>query len=209
MTGSSAQAVVLRSVNSFHLGRILLPALSAAAPHIASKVRCIISWRAQAVIEIELSRFPETETGGLLLGYSEPETGVLILEATDGGYQDVIHEVGCFQYDIAYEEHLCSLLSQLYQPPLQLVGVWHKHNFVHSENTIPFSRADENMHRQLTENGCPCISILFEKSNDHNENVHYKASVFFLSTTGDHQNITEFTTWEPSCVMNQSPKYMK
>lgn len=200
MTGSSVRTVVLKNVSSFPLGRILLPVLNAAAPHIASKMHCVISKRAQAVIEIELSRFPDTETGGLLLGYSEPENGVLILEATDSGYQDVIHEVGCFQYDIAYEEHLCSFLSQLYQPSLQLVGVWHKHNSVHSDNTIPFSSADENMHHQLMENDCPCVSILFEKSNAYNDNVWYKVSVFLLSTNGEHQNVTDSTIWgKPLC----------
>lgn len=156
---------------------------------------CVISKRAKAVMEVELSRFPDTETGGLLLGYSKPENGVLILEATDSGYRDVIHEVGCFQYDIAYEEHMCSLLSQLYQPSLQLVGLWHKHNAVHSDNIIPFSSADENMHRQLMENNCPCVSVLFEKSSGHNENVRYKTSVFLLSVNGEHQNITNFTIW--------------
>lgn len=158
-------------------------------------MHCVISKRAQAVIELELSRFPDTETGGLLLGYSEPGNGVLVLEATDSGYQDVIHEVGCFQYDIAYEEHVCGLLSQLYQPALQLVGVWHKHNAVHSDGAIPFSRADENMHRQLMENDGPCISVLFEKSNVHGGDIRYKASVFSLSTDGAHQNITDSTTW--------------
>ena len=163
-------------------------------------MQCVISKRAQAVIEAELSRFPDTETGGLLLGYSEPGADVLILEATDSGYRDVIHEIGCFQYDIAYEEHLCSLLSQLYQPSLQLVGVWHKHNSVHVDNIIPFSSADENMHRQLLENDCPCISILFEKSNAHNEDVCYKASIFLLSINGKHQNITEAVIWDkPLC----------
>lgn len=159
-------------------------------------MRCVISRRAQAVIEIELSRFPDTETGGLLLGYSEPGHGVLILEATDSGYRNVIHEAGCFQYDIAYEEHLCGLLRQLYQPSLQLIGVWHKHNSVHSGNAIPFSGADENMHRQLMENSWPCISILFEKSSDHNEDIRYKASVFLLSADGAHQNITDSTIWD-------------
>lgn len=31
-------------------------------------------------------------------------------------------------YDADYEEHLCSYLSDLYEAPLELVGVWHKHN---------------------------------------------------------------------------------
>lgn len=158
-------------------------------------MHCVISKRAQAVIALELSRFPDTETGGLLLGYSEPGNGILILEATDSGYRDVIHEVGCFQYDIAYEEHVCGLLSQLYEPALQLVGVWHKHNAIHSGGATPFSRADENMHRQLMENGGPCVSVLFEKSSVPNEEIRYQASVFLLSTDGAHQNITDSAQW--------------
>lgn len=176
------------------LGRTLLLVLGAVVPHIVSKVYCTISRRAQTVIEIELSRFPNTETGGLLLGYSEPG-GVHVLEATDSGYQDVIHEIGCFQYDIAYEEHLCNLISQLYQPPLQLIGVWHKHNSVHSNNVILFSRADENMHRQLMKNDNRCISILFEKSGRASASVRYKSSVFLLSASGEHKNITSSTMW--------------
>lgn len=163
-------------------------------------MQCIISRRARAVIEAELNLFPDTETGGLLLGYSEPGKDILILEATDSGYGDVIHETGSFQYDIAYEAHLCNFLSQLYQPSLQLVGVWHKHNAVHSGNSIPFSNADEDMHRQLMENDCPCISILFEKSDDHSEGVRYKARVFLLSIDGKHQDITEGVIWDkPLC----------
>ena len=156
---------------------------------------CTISRRAQTVIEIELGRFPDTETGGLLLGYSDPESGVTVLEATDSGYQNVIHEIGCFQYDIVYEEHLCNFLCQLYQPPLQLIGVWHKHNSVHPDNAIPFSASDENMHRQLMKNDCSCISILFEKSSGNTADVRYKASVFLLSANGEHINITDSTIW--------------
>lgn len=155
----------------------------------------MIASRAQAVIENELSRFPDTETGGLLLGYSEPGNGIFILEATDSGYRDTIHEVGSFQYDIAYEEHMCGLLSQLYHPPLQLVGVWHKHNAVHFDHRLPFSDADEAMHRQLMENGCPCVSVLFEKYCGHNEGARYKAGVFLLSSKGEHRDITNSTTW--------------
>lgn len=179
--------------------------LSAVPLHITSKVHCVISKRARAVIEVELRRYPETETGGLLLGYSEPGTGIRVLEATDSGYRDVVHEVGCFQYDIAYEEHLCIILSQLYQPSLQLVGVWHKHNTMLSDNIIPFSNADEKMHRQLMENACPCISILFEKSRGQIDDIRYKPSVFLLSINGEHQNITKSVIWDNNpCTTNHS-----
>ena len=165
-------------------------------------MNCVISRRAQAVIELELKRFPDTETGGLLLGYSEQGDNICVLEATDSGYQNVIHEVGCFQYDVAYEEHLCDFLSQLYQPSLQLIGVRHKHNAMHSCDALPFSRSDEDMHYQLMENNRPCVSILFEKSGSHNEDIHYKVNVFLLATNGEHQNITDATMWESLCTRN-------
>ena len=146
-------------------------------------------------MENELSCFPDTETGGLLLGYSELESGISILEATDSGYQNTIHTVGSFQYDAAYEEHLCNLLSQLYQPPLRLVGVWHKHNSVHSDVFLPFSLADEKIHSQLMENSCPCVSILFEKVNSSGTNIHYNTRIFLLSQDGKHRDITDATLW--------------
>lgn len=158
-------------------------------------MHCIISKRATAIIKNELSRFPDTETGGLLLGNSKAGKEIVILEATDSGYQNSIHEVSCFQYDVAYEEHVCQLLSQLYQPPLQLVGVWHKHNSVHLGGDTPFSYADENIHHQLMENGYACVSILFEKSSEKSKDVFYKTSGYLLSADGKHQNITDKMIW--------------
>lgn len=146
-------------------------------------------------MENELSRFPATETGGLLLGYSELESGISILDATDSGYQNTIHTVGSFQYDVAYEEHLCNLLSQLYHPPLRLVGVWHKHNSVHPDVSFPFSLADEKIHSQLMENSCPCVSILFEKVNSSETNIHYNTRIFLLSQDGKHLDITDVAIW--------------
>ena len=146
-------------------------------------------------MEQELSRFPDTETGGLLLGYSEPESGISILEATDSGYQNTIHTPGSFQYDTTYEEHLCNLLSLLYQPSLQLVGVWHKHNSAHPSDSLPFSSADEEIHRQLMENSYPCVSVLFEKTSKGKDSIHYDTRIFLLSPNGKHRDITDVTVW--------------
>lgn len=143
----------------------------------------------------ELSRFPDMETGGLLLGYSESEKGISILEATDSGYRNTIHTPGSFQYDTAYEEHLCNFLSQLYQPPLQLVGVWHNHNSAHLSSSLPFSSADEKIHSQLLENPFPCISILFEKTGASRKSIHYNTRIFLLSPNGDHCDITDAAVW--------------
>lgn len=142
-----------------------------------------ISMRAQTAMNNELRRFPETETGGLLLGYSDAKRGVQILEATDGGYLNVLHEEAAFEYDIPYVEHICTILSELYTPPLDIVGVWHKHNSI---SEIPFSLSDENIHRQLVENmPYPCVSVLFEKTDTLGEkHEEYKMRIFELTSSG-------------------------
>ena len=88
--------------------------------HLSVK-RYIVSARARIAMENELCRFPDRETGGLLLGYSDTLQGICILEATDGGYQNTIHEPYCFQYDDAYVTHVCGILSEMYTPPLDIV----------------------------------------------------------------------------------------
>lgn len=149
-----------------------------------------ISFQALTAIKNELDRFPGTETGGLLLGYSGTLHGISVLAATDGGYQGVIHEPNCFQYDAAYEAHICRIISELYDPPLELVGLWHKHN----QKAVPlFSCADEDMHRQLLESAdFPCLSILFERR----EEGDYDVRVFLLKKSGEHEDVTEHTIFE-------------
>lgn len=147
-----------------------------------------VTARARAVMEQELARFPHLETGGLLLGRPLPGQGVAVVEATDPGYENTIREPACFGYDPAYQEHLCQVLSGLYDPPLELVGVWHKHN---RRGTRPFSLADERMHRQLMENGGPCLSVLFEK-----EGPLYGVRVFALNPAGPHADVSAATAWQ-------------
>lgn len=127
--------------------------------------------------------FQKQKPAGLLLGYYDIKEGVQILEATDGGYLDVLHEKTVFEYDVPYVEHICNILSELYTPPLDIVGVWHKHNSI---STIPFSLADENIHRQLVENmPHPCLSILFEKNKSSNEVLDsYDMRIFELTSSG-------------------------
>ena len=139
-----------------------------------------ISPRAQTAMHNELARFPDTETGGVLLGYSSQTDGVCVLEATDGGYRNVLHEESEFSYDAAYVEHVGTVLSELYTPALDLVGVWHKHN---SPSDIPFSKADEMIHEQLTAGRAyPCLSVLFEKTGSGPDT--YAMRVFVLTASG-------------------------
>ena len=119
-----------------------------------------ICQRALRSMQCEIGRYPTVETGGILLGYVS-ETELKIVEAIDGGYKKVIREAGRFRYDIEYVEHLCEIISTLYSPPLELVGVWHKHN--HSDSPM-FSYEDCNIHHELLSiTQHKICSILFQK----------------------------------------------
>ena len=145
-------------------------------------------------MENELRRFPDTETGGLLLGYADPKQGIVVREATDSGYQNTIHEPCCFQYDNTYVAHICAVLSELYTPPLDVVGIWHKHN---STCAVAFSRADEEMHIQLLrQQDHPCLSVLFEKiSGGETDEIQYNVRVFELGDLG-HINVSQQIQWQ-------------
>ena len=143
-----------------------------------NKKKYIISSRARKAMENELCRFPNLETGGVLLGYSDKEHGIQVLEVVDGGYQYVIREMHSFQYDNEYVIHLCEQIAELYTPALKVVGIWHKHN---AQKEIPFSRADEDMHKQMLKlYDYPCISILYEKITSETESESSHAVRVFL-----------------------------
>lgn len=125
-----------------------------------------------------------------MLGYADADH-IEVLEATDGGYRNTVHEPDHFAYDPEYQGHLCGVLSGLYDPPLELIGVWHKHNSV---NPLPFSRADEGIHRQLLKGGYPCLSILFEKEAGGESS--YRVRVFLLSHDGTHRDVTDIAAWD-------------
>lgn len=137
--------------------------------------KAILSERAKKAMKNEISRFPYLETGGLLLGYYHENDDVLhVIEATDGGYHKVIHEEIAFQYDVDYVTHVCDILIHLYEPELQIIGFWHKHN---QQCKVHFSLADEKMHDQLLEmSNHPCLSILYEKTAED----EYDVLIFLL-----------------------------
>ncbi len=155
-----------------------------------------ISLRAKTAVENELACFPDDETGGLLLGYINTTDSIYILEATDSGYKNVIHEAGRFKYDIEYELHICNYLSRLYNPPLQIVGVWHKHNIINKSKDLPFSSSDKKIHQQILENSNSCISILFEKEFGNDNEIQYNMRVYLFYNNGKHIDITDFINWD-------------
>lgn len=111
------------------------------------------------------------------MGYIDvQEKKIEIVEAIDGGVH-AKHDYGTYSYDANYVSHVAGIVSELYEPCLQVIGVWHKHN--HAFNP-PFSDDDEDMHRKMLEiSGGMAVSILFQKINDDGE---YDMRTFVLRT---------------------------
>ena len=124
--------------------------------------RIRMTQRALRIMEAELARYPDDETGGILLGYIR-EKDIWVVEAIDGGMA-AVRKPHTFRYDTAYVTHVANLLAVGYTPPLEMVGLWHKHT-QDLPDRYPFSAADEELHRQLLQiTGKAGVSILFQKN---------------------------------------------
>lgn len=141
-----------------------------------------ISKRAYASMLCELEEYPKVETGGVLLGYSYNDCWNII-EATDPGIH-AVRKPAEIQCDMAYLEHTVNILNRIYNPPLEQVGVWHKHN--HSYNP-PFSEIDKKVHVQLASaKSHNIVSILFQKENEMDE---YSMHMFVCDNLGNTKEI--------------------
>jgi hypothetical protein len=74
----------------------------------------------------ELEEAADMETGGILLGTA---AGGLwrVIEHIDPGYRGVLRSPGGFEYDREYVTHLANVRNRVYDPPLALLGLWHRH----------------------------------------------------------------------------------
>ncbi len=118
------------------------------------------SKEAKRLIANEFEKYPDVETGGVLLGYFSKSYSKVV-RAVAGG-EKAVREPGSFEYDSRYVEDECNKVSDLYSPPLELVGLWHKHNHILEP---AFSKADIDMHSMVLNDGRG-ISCLFQKKCD-------------------------------------------
>lgn len=118
-----------------------------------------LSKRSIASMFSEIGRFPDVETGGLLLGTRE-KNAIYIAEATIPGYK-AVHSVGGVQCDMEYINYTVLHLESIYVQKIYIVGIWHKHN---NNCNPPFSKEDMQLHETIQKysNGT-IISALFQK----------------------------------------------
>ena len=67
----------------------------------------------------------QSETGGILLGYRDG-CDWLVVESIDPGPNSVF-ELAYFEYDQPYVNHLANRIVRLYERPLEVIGLWHRH----------------------------------------------------------------------------------
>lgn len=85
----------------------------------------VLSDRAFRGILAETSEFGDRETGGLMLGNFHKGFWYII-DAVDPGFSTVNHPT-VFEYQVDYVNHLSKKLGRLYNHPLTIVGIWHRH----------------------------------------------------------------------------------
>lgn len=85
----------------------------------------VFSRRAHAAIVAETHQQHPNETGGILLGHHGAGRW-LVIEAIDPGPGSHFSPT-TFEYDTAYVNHLARKVAAVYERPLSLIGLWHRH----------------------------------------------------------------------------------
>lgn len=81
--------------------------------------------RAWTALLAEVYKKLSTETGGILLGYRNGDYWIVV-ESLDPG-PNSIFQVAYFEYDQNYVTHLTNRIRNYYDPPLDILGLWHRH----------------------------------------------------------------------------------
>lgn len=81
--------------------------------------------RAYTAMLSEVLKKTPVETGGILLGYRD-DSEWTVVESLDPGPHS-IHQLSYFEYDQAYVTHQVNRVRNYYEPPLDLLGLWHRH----------------------------------------------------------------------------------
>lgn len=94
-------------------------------PFSPRKLHVYFSARAWTAILSETLTEIRTETGGILLGYREGNDW-LVVESIDPGPGSVL-QTAFFEYNEKYVTHLANRIAKLYERPLEILGLWHRH----------------------------------------------------------------------------------
>lgn len=88
-------------------------------------MQIVFTQRAFVSVLAETAEKIQTETGGIFLGYRDSDTWYIV-EAIDPGPKSTF-QIAYFEYDTNYVNHLVNKIARLYDKPLELIGLWHRH----------------------------------------------------------------------------------
>ena len=97
----------------------------APTPFSPEDLRVRFTQRAWTSILSETLYKVRTETGGILLGHRDGNDW-LVVESIDPGPNSTF-QVAFFEYDQSYVNHLANRIVRLYERPLEVIGLWHRH----------------------------------------------------------------------------------
>lgn len=109
----------------------------------APAAKVLFTRRAWTALMSEVLKEISTETGGILLGYRNDSEWVVV-EAIDPG-PNSIFQVAYFEYDQPYVMHQVNRVRYYYDPPLDLLGLWHRHPGSFDQ----FSRTDDGTNQSF------------------------------------------------------------
>lgn len=123
----------------------------------------LFSQRAFAAIGLEVLQHKHVETGGVLLGFYRNKKWEIVESVFAG--PKAIHKSAEFIYDNDYVCYEANMVSQLYDIPLEVIGIWHTHICF-----APFSIADNFTNKKfakISKNGA--LSFLINVSTKTSE----------------------------------------
>lgn len=93
----------------------------------------VFSDKAYNAIIRETFEWDPVETGGILLGHILDNGCWIVMEVLPPGYGEqlegnrVFHEFSYFEYNQKFVNYLAKSVSEQYEIPLELLGLWHRH----------------------------------------------------------------------------------
>lgn len=117
----------------------------------------VFSDKAYNAIIRETFEWDPVETGGILLGHILDNGYWIVMEVLPPGYgegregDNVFHEYGYFEYNRKFVNYLAKSVSEQYEIPLELLGLWHRHpgsmdHFSGTDNVTNSTFAAQNPH---------------------------------------------------------------
>lgn len=132
----------------------------------------LMTKRAKQKIKRELRRYPELETGGILLGVNVG--GILIVIDTTSSGENSTHEKCRFEMDMSFAlNEVNSVIEKYCLLDLRIVGIWHNHNneyCVFSDDDMQTNKA----YARLNVFGAVSVLMTHENGEDKLNCFHVK-----------------------------------